>query len=263
MISMAKQCVWAITAIICVYLASTHAWTPFQVVFKHEGQFIKQQDGSNLNYPIGFRPQGQPLSERNPQDLIGEHQTNAAPLNPVIAPVSQPQSADQASITDPAIASKVQETLFALQGVDDFGKDLSAQKIIYTFFDPRCPYCGEAFKAMNGKLPVKWIPVIVLGNPEEGSLIAASLLSSPDRLEMMRKLTDGTLPALTGEPSSDALGNLKINLEHYAAIVSAAPNLQKGVPMFFVPDPQGGLTIKVGYETGDNDKIAAILKGQK
>ncbi len=261
MISMAKQCVWAITAIICVYLASTHAWTPFQISFKYEGQILKQHDGSNLNTSVAFRPQGPQLSERNTQDLIGGHQTEAA--IPAITPVSQPQSADTASITDPTIAAKVQETLFALQGVDDFGKELSPNKIIYAFFDPRCPYCGEAFKAMNGKLPIKWIPVIVLGNPDEGTAMAASLLSGENRLEAMRKLNDGIAPARTGEPSPDVSATLKINLEHYAAIVSAAPNLQKGVPMFFVPDPQGGLTIKVGYETGDNDKIAAILKGLK
>ena len=252
MLNLVKHGIWALSLTACVYLAATHNWSPLQIKFLYERQFAQQNaPAAPMNVEQGASQYLATAREAATLQIAQPNLTSAPQVN----------TADLASITDPAIAEKVLGALATLEGINGYADQTPAKKVIFAFFDPRCPYCGEAFKVMNGKLPIKWIPVVVLGNAQEGTSMAASLLSAQNRLQAMQDLNSGQLSQNTENLSETILAALKTNLEHYAAIVSAAPNLQKGVPMFFIPDTKGGIAIKVGFEAGDEAKISALFKG--
>ena len=54
---------------------------------------------------------------------------------------------------------------------------------------------------------------------------------------------------------------LQENMEAFAAIFQASPGTRPGVPTFFIPRPDGRLTMLVGYEAGDEAKVEAVLRG--
>lgn len=53
---------------------------------------------------------------------------------------------------------------------------------LYIVFDPRCPYCRQAYhrtRAYVGKgHTIKWIPAVLLGNPAQGTPLAATILQA-------------------------------------------------------------------------------------
>ena len=76
------------------------------------------------------------------------------------------------------MAGKVFGHLAKLAAVEDRAGKPEGGPTVYIFFDPRCPYCHAAFKALQSKVAARWIPVVVLGNPEDGRALARGILAA-------------------------------------------------------------------------------------
>lgn len=171
-----------------------------------------------------------------------------------------PANVAYATIEDAKVARQVMESLGNLDAVADIPDGTPAGQVATIFFDPRCPYCHAAFTALHGRVAARWVPIVVLGEPEAGNRMAAAILSSPDRVAALKSAFDAkTTPGAAASP--DQTAKLAENKEAFAAIFAAAPQLRPGVPTMLVPRPDGRLAIMVGYEAGDDAKLLAVLTG--
>ena len=175
-------------------------------------------------------------------------------------PAQSATSANFATIEDAKVARQVMETLGKLEGVEDVPAGTPTGQIATVFFDPRCPYCHAAFEALHGRIAARWVPVVVLGEPEAGAKMAGAILGAADRLDALKK-TFASKVAVPGASGPDQAGALTVNREALASIFAAAPNLRPGVPTMFVPRPDGRLAIMIGYEAGDEMKMRSVLTG--
>lgn len=178
--------------------------------------------------------------------------------NPAAAAPTSPTTAAQ-GIEDPEIASKVFGHLAKLAAVEDKAGKPEGTPPVYIFFDPRCPYCHAAFKALQGKVAARWIPVVVLGQADDGKAMARSILAASNPVEALRATFNKQ--GMRGAGSAELDARLTENVEAFAAIFQASPQLRPGVPTFFIPRPDGRLTMLTGYEAGDEAKIEAVLRG--
>lgn len=218
----------------------------------------------------------------------------SAPYIPVITPPPVPGGAVQAPppqpsptaavqrnpFTDPRIAHGVLVDLGKLHAVDRpiFGKPMPADPadVVSVFFDPRCPYCHQLFQALDGKVPVRWIPIPVLDKPEEGVKASMFILDASDA----KKAIEAAF-AYVGEHISapDAAGNhspadvqkwldgitikdtekhwLQDNLSVWLVLHKVHTEQKPGVPTVIVPHVDGTLSMHDGFDPGDENGIAA------
>ncbi|MGF3024111.1 hypothetical protein ACQVP2_14950 [Methylobacterium aquaticum] len=165
-----------------------------------------------------------------------------------------------ATIEDPKAARPVMELLAKLASVVDAPAGTPEGQIATIFFDPRCPYCHAAFTALHGRIAARWVPVVVLGDPEGGNRMAAGILSATDRVAALKAAFE-TKGGNSAAVSAEIAKKLAENKEAFASIFAASPALRPGVPTMFVPRPDGRLAIMVGYEVGDDAKVRAVLTG--
>lgn len=250
----AKHLAWAGSLVACVYLATSHNWVPIQL----------QIVASAPNQPVAAL--AQTPSAAAPATLPSDRLALAAPApTPAAAQVVQPATAPAANaayatIEDAKVARQVMDSLGKLEGISDIPAGTPAGQVATIFFDPRCPYCHAAFTALHGKVAARWVPIVVLGEPEAGNRMAAGILATPDRVAALKATFDGrSAPAAAASPEITA--KLAENKEAFAAIFAAAPQLRPGVPTMFVPRPDGRLAIMVGYEAGDDAKLRSVLAG--
>ena len=165
-----------------------------------------------------------------------------------------------ATIEDPTRARQVTDLLAKLEGIADVPAGTAPGQVATIFFDPRCPYCHAAWTALHGQVAARWIPVVVLGDSEAGTRMAAAILAAPDRVAALANAFDTKLTP-TAAASPEIATKLKENTEAFASIFAAAPQLRPGVPTLFVPRPDGRLAVMVGYEPGDDTKVRSVLTG--
>lgn len=268
-----KHLAWAASLVGCVYFATSNKWQPIAFHMTSSGPAGNswQLQGANSAGTAGDRKTYSEEDVRQAMTALGiatgaGGQANAGPAaaapTAVQAPNAAPagsQSAAFATIEDPKVAKQVVETLAKLEGVTDVPAGASSDRIATIFFDPRCPYCHAAFKAMHGKVAARWVPVVVLGEPEAGKRMAAAILSAPDRLAALKSVLDGKGDG--GEPSAELAAKLEENRTAFASVFAASPSLRPGVPTMFVPRPDGRLAIMVGYEAGDEVKLKSVMTG--
>ena len=252
-----KHFAWAACVVACVYLATDRHWIPVQI------QIVATAPIQTLAAPpiqsstAGVAPvtglQSAPAAPQAFQPLarVAQGPIQAAPPTP---------SVNFATIEDPTRARQVTDLLAKLEGIADVPAGTAPGQVATIFFDPRCPYCHAAFSALHGRVAARWVPVVVLGDPEAGTRMAAAILAAPDRVAALTNAFDAKLTP-TVSASTEIAAKLAENKEAFAAIFAAAPQLRPGVPTLFVPRPDGRLAIMVGYEPGDDAKVRSVLTG--
>jgi thiol:disulfide interchange protein DsbG len=107
----------------------------------------------------------------------------------------------------------------------------AVQRIIYVLFDPNCPYCSVAWKALRpyigAGLEVRWVPVAYLQS--DSAPKAAAILGAKDPLAALKsneesfdaKAHEGGIPAAASVPDAVA-GVLKHNEELMGRLGSSA-----------------------------------------
>lgn len=176
--------------------------------------------------------------------------------------ISAEPGVNTAAIDNPAIGGQVLDSLAQLEGAFDAPTGTEPRKTITVFFDPRCPYCHQAFTELHGKLAVRWVPVLALGNAGEGTPLALSVLAADNRVDALGQVFDTKKAAVGPAAPAELSAKLNENLEAFSAVFAAAGRgLKPGVPTLFVPRPDGRVVIMVGYEKGDDARIRSILEG--
>lgn len=177
-----------------------------------------------------------------------------------------------ALLANPESGAAILQSLSLAAGIEMPGEADNGTPI-YAFFDPRCPYCHAAYKELNGKYRIVWLPTLALGvTPEAESTIATLLgpteagldggqivaATLPDDAERSVRLDTvfqgGNLESgtLTDAQRFIIEENLQIALQLYDF-----HNEPFGVPTFIVPKPDGTAIMVRGWDpAGSEAEIA-------
>lgn len=134
----------------------------------------------------------------------------------------------------------------AIKGVDSLvgikeGKG-PMDKTLYIMFDPRCPHCHAAYKktrqfVANGGT-IKWIPVTVLGRPDEGARLVADILQATSQAQALAAAMGGS--AKGSQPNAQTLKVISENEAYFwAAYDRNKAAGTAGVPVAFFVTKQG------------------------
>jgi protein-disulfide isomerase len=109
---------------------------------------------------------------------------------------------------------------------------------VYIMFDPRCPYCHEAFRNVRDYVKagrrIKWIPVPILGNKDQGEAIIAAIQAKPELLAaVMENRVDLDLITKDVMVSPQLRESLNYNIAFMMAAFKNSQYPQAGVPAWF------------------------------
>ncbi|KXV69938.1 hypothetical protein AD951_04485 [Acetobacter malorum] len=205
----------------------------------------------------------------------------AAPALPAPSPAAAPSPVPPGPQVDPlsvpSIGHEIMQQIVKLHGyVRPQGGSTAAvdpSTVVTVFFDPRCPFCHRLYQAIDGKVPVRWIPVPVLANPEEGVRASAMILNAQgDKGRAMDEAFAYVGEGAVGhtvqqrqqwldaiKPTDSDKHLLQDNISAFVAVHKARPG-SIGVPSVLIPHPDGSLTLRDGYEPGDENAIIADWK---
>lgn len=268
--SAVKHGVWALSLAACVYFATTHGWSPINLTFSPQISVPAAVPSPAVAAAPAATPEPRLFSEEDLRRALASQ--SAGQVGPAAGSAAKPgaaspitgHSATLATIEDAGVGRQVMGTLAKLEGVVDAPAGTKDDAIVTVFFDPRCPYCLAAFKAMQGKIAARWVPVLTLGENESGRRITAAILSAPDRVAALKAAFEAKASG-TGVPEADVtpeiLANLQENHQSIAGVFAASPGQTPGVPTIFVPRTDGRMAIMFGYSMGDDVKVATIMAG--
>ncbi len=116
---------------------------------------------------------------------------------------------------------------------------------LYVIVDPRCPYCRKAYtytrEYVKRGFTIKWIPVVALGDPSQGTLLAATLLQAKpaNQAEALRRVL-GNKEEIATQPTKATIEALDRNLSFFFAAFQNNGIEQAGVPAAFFLDKRTG-----------------------
>lgn len=193
---------------------------------------------------------------------------------PAAAPYPQPQPAPAAYPTpvpnpaeileNPAVVEQLLLTISLAAGIDAPG-EATGEFPIFAFFDPRCPFCHQAFLALDGKVSVRWLPTLALGNEAQGAPIVAGIVGAteaamdggeiasvalpedPERLTRLAAAMAGERVA-PGEATEAHRFMLDENLDLALQLAPLSGGEPFGVPTFIVPRPNGTMAFIRGWD---------------
>lgn len=135
------------------------------------------------------------------------------------------------------------KTVDTLAGIKE-GKGGPADTL-YVIFDPRCPYCRQAYNRTREYVKrghtIKWIPAVVLGNPEQGAPLAATMLQAgaAGQAEALRRVL-GNKEEVATPPSKTTLEALARSENFFYAAFQNNHVDKVGVPAAFFLDKKTG-----------------------
>jgi hypothetical protein len=128
-----------------------------------------------------------------------------------------------------------------LHGIKE-GKGATANTV-YIFVDPRCGFCRRVYNEsrayINKGHSIKWIPVVVLGDPDNGNALAAAMLNANSPAIVRRII--GNKEQIKVKPTATHRQKLEYNEAYFfAAFRQADLSGQEGVPMALYLDHRTG-----------------------
>jgi len=183
----------------------------------------------------------------------------------------------QEALRTPKIASQffsiLERTTGTIVPADTGG--LSGPQPIVLFYDPRCPYCHQAYRELVGKVAIKWLPTLALGHTDEGFSVISHVLGEALSIEEVPHPTDPSkfvnqivatsrsdvtselsrLDAILrdkgnglddGSPSEAVKFIVAENEELLRALYADNPN-RVAVPTMLVPRSDGGMELLRGF----------------
>lgn len=136
-----------------------------------------------------------------------------------------PDLALNALLAQPDVAAPIIAALDQLAAIEVPGPDTDQR--LFVFFDPRCPYCHQAFEALDGKIAMTWIPVLALGDTADGRQIAATLIGATEKTSVTRNGEAREGVALADDP--DRVERLRAQMGGKTLAASGSPELDDGV----------------------------------
>lgn len=154
---------------------------------------------------------------------------------------------------------------------------------IYAFFDPRCPYCHQAFETLDGQHAIMWLPVASLGPGSdplfphilgeiglaaapagEGDAGAtptqrAIAAEDPERGMRFRDAMRDRMPPAAQPLTEGQSFALDENMALFRLLYSGQESIA-GVPSFLVRKPDGTALFLRGYDAQTPEIIASALR---
>jgi hypothetical protein len=232
------------------------------------------QPAAQTPAPAVAAPQPVQPSFTAPQPTLRPTPTAAPPQGVQQEPVSRISAMlNQSSVAGPLMDKLAEAAAIRVPG------ELSAERPVIAFFDPRCPYCHKAYEALTGKVDILWLPTLALGSPESGEPLLAGLLGAteatmeggeiaavtlPDdperaaRLDAVMRGDDIERGDITEAQRFVANDNLALAVELYRY-----HNEPLGVPTFVVPRPDGTAAFVRGWDDRETlNEIVTEYQGQ-
>lgn len=236
--------IYAGTAVaITALLAGSYAYVSI-----HNNQLMRQ---AAVTPPVTVQAAAEPPSRPSQSG-------NVPAMAPALSPDQLAQTYNKpvptipaAAFNDPQASAQILDIISKLAFVEGKTRPVAGQQYAYVFFDPRCPYCHKAYEELDAKLPIRWVPIPLLGdNPVP---LVAALLNNPTAAEL-DKAFNGRLP----EPAVATADHQRGLLGNVTAFKTFMDSLNgEGVPILLIPRANGTIYGQIGYTAGDVSKISA------
>ncbi|WP_174033979.1 hypothetical protein [Agrobacterium tumefaciens] len=224
-----------------------------------QGQFQPQQ------YPTQQYPQQQ-QQQYQPQPVQTQQTPQAQPNSIVSAQPLARQGIDSGyEISDVNVSSQLLNGLSSLASITDTpaGVEGNQKNTIVMFFDPRCPYCQAAHKALSGKYPIRFVPISVLG--DQATQLDAlpgirGVLKQQDKVKALHNLMAQQTQGLDMSADTNLDKEVNQNLEVWLTLAANLPDRAPAVPLFVVPKASGKVAVLKGWDNAMMPVVDALLK---
>lgn len=237
------------------------------------GYYPQQQGGYQPPPPPPYQQQGyQPQFQPPPPPQQQQAYQPPPPVQqaqPQQIPSAQPiarRGIDSGyEIADTNVASQLFTGLASLASITDVPQGVQANErnTIVMFFDPRCPYCQAAHKALAGKYPIRFVPVSVLGNAEtqlDALPDIRGVLRQQDRVTALHNLMANNSAGLDKSADANLDKEVNQNMEVWLSLAANLPDRAPAVPLFVVPKASGKAAVIKGWDNAMIPVVDALLK---
>ncbi len=252
---------------------------PQQQPYQQPQQPIQQGYYPQPGYPQGqFQPQQVPLQQpyQPPQQAQQQfqqtpvqqtQQTPQAQPNAIVSaqPIARQGIDSGYEIADLNVAGQLLNGLSSLASISDTpaGQQATEKNTIVMFFDPRCPYCQAAHKALAGKYPIRFVPISVLG--DQATQLDAlpgirGVLKQQDKVKSLHNLMAQQTQGLDMSPDANLDKEINQNLEVWLTLAANLPDRAPAVPLFVVPKASGKVAVLKGWDNSMMPVVDALLK---
>jgi len=169
-------------------------------------------------------------------------------------------------LSDVDIASRLKPLLARLQGIDDSPSGITASPddTIIMFFAPHCPPCQEAYEALLGRYPIKFVPVSADPPSEarEEMAIIRGVLRAEDRKTALRYLMkDWQVVGLDTSSDEKLDASIQENYEVFGVLASKLEDQAGGLPFFVFPKKSGEVIFSKGWSTSMRPIVQQFMDG--
>ena len=249
---------------------------PQQQPYQQPQQPIQQGYYPQPGYPQAqYQPQQVPLQQpyQPPQQQFQQppvqqtQQTPQAQPNAIVSaqPIERQGIDSGYEISDLNVAGQLLNGLSSLASISDTpaGQEATEKNTIVMFFDPRCPYCQAAHKALAGKYPIRFVPISVLG--DQATQLDAlpgirGVLKQQDKVKSLHNLMAQQTQGLDMSPDANLDKEINQNLEVWLTLAANLPDRAPAVPLFVVPKASGKVAVLKGWDNSMMPVVDALLK---
>ncbi len=258
---------------------------PPQGAYPQQQPYQQPQQAQQGYYPQPGYPQGQYQPQQVPLQQPYQPPQQAQQQQFQQTPVQQTQQTPQAQpnaivsaqpiarqgidsgyeIADLNVAGQLLNGLSSLASISDTpaGQQATEKNTIVMFFDPRCPYCQAAHKALAGKYPIRFVPISVLG--DQATQLDAlpgirGVLKQQDKVKSLHNLMAQQTQGLDMSPDANLDKEINQNLEVWLTLAANLPDRAPAVPLFVVPKASGKVAVLKGWDNSMMPVVDALLK---
>jgi len=238
-----------------------------QGYYPQQGQYPQQPQYQPQQFPMQ-QPYQPPQGQYQQQQPVQQTQQipQAQPNSIVSAQPITRQGIDSGyEISDLSVASQLLTGLSSLASISDTpaGQQATEKNTIVMFFDPRCPYCQAAHKALSGKYPIRFVPVSVLG--DQATQLDAlpgirGVLKQQDKVKALHNLMAQQTQGLDMSADANLDKEINQNLEVWLTLAANLPDRAPAVPLFVVPKASGKVAVLKGWDNSMMPVVDALLK---
>lgn len=201
--------------------------------------------------------QGAAIAAPQPAPVVAQ-----APVQQIVQPATSLDTLEQAymqpvnglpadALNDKGKVAQIMQIMERLSFIEGKTKPAAGKQYAYIFFDPRCPYCHAAHTELDDKMPIRWVPIPLLG--DDPLPLVTAILSNPTS-DTLDKAFAGRLPSQTSADPAVAK-TLFDNIDAFKTFMQSLNG--EGVPILLIPRPDGTLFGQVGYSAGDGANVRA------
>ncbi|CAH0343661.1 hypothetical protein RHI9324_05398 [Rhizobium sp. CECT 9324] len=251
---------------------------PMQNGFQQPQQYQQQmamqqqpgyaQQGQYQQFPQ-YQTQQMPIQQAQQYQTQQQpvQQTQQAQSNSIVSaqPITRQGIDSGYEISDLSVAGQLLNGLASLASISDTpaGQQANEKNTIVMFFDPRCPYCQAAHKALSGKYPIRFVPISVLG--DQATQLDAlpgirGVLKQQDKVKALHNLMAQQTQGLDMSADANLDKEVNQNFEVWLTLAANLPDRAPAVPLFVVPKASGKVAVLKGWDDAMMPVVDALMK---